>query len=76
MQVHVSMCCREACKGDGVPTSPALLCPAPAGDLRSEAGRAHVDACHALYCAALQKLYDEHKDKYAPNRVQDMQFIE
>ncbi len=48
----------------------------PAGDLRSEAGRAHVDACHALYCAALQQLYDEHKDKYAPNRIQDMRFVE
>ncbi|KAI7841882.1 hypothetical protein COHA_004411 [Chlorella ohadii] len=46
------------------------------GDLRSEAGRAHVDACHALYCAALQKLYDEHKDKYAPHRTRDMRFVE
>jgi 2-acylglycerol O-acyltransferase 2 len=46
------------------------------GDLRSEAGRAHVDACHALYCAALQQLYDEHKDKYAPNRTRDMRFVE
>ena len=53
-----------------------LLLPLPAGDLRSEAGRAHVDACHALYCAALQKLYDEHKERYAPNRKQDLRFVE
>ena len=51
-------------------------CPRAAGDLRSEAGRAHVDACHALYCAALQRLYDEHKDAYAPHRARDMRFVE
>jgi len=56
----------------------AVAPPAPPlpGDLRSEAGRAHVDACHALYCAALQQLYDEHKDKYAPHRTRDMRFVE
>ena len=46
------------------------------GDLRSEAGRAHVDACHALYCTALQRLYDEHKNTYAPHRSRDMRFVE
>ena len=35
-----------------------------------------MDACHALYCAALQKLYDEHKQRYAPNRRRDLRFIE
>ena len=56
-------------------TSPLSL-PCPAGDLRSEAGRAHVDACHALYRTALQQLYDEHKDTYAPNRMRNMRFVE
>ncbi|KAL4458601.1 hypothetical protein ABPG75_013466 [Micractinium tetrahymenae] len=46
------------------------------GDLRSEEGRAVVDACHARYCQALQALYDAHKDKYAPDRKQDMRLVE
>lgn len=32
----------------------ACLCYRRAGDLRSEQGRAAVDACHARYCEALQ----------------------
>lgn len=58
----------------------ATLCPpharTRAGDLRSEEGRVHVDACHARYCEALQALYDAHKDRYAPGRLQDMRFVE
>ncbi|KAI7841881.1 hypothetical protein COHA_004410 [Chlorella ohadii] len=72
---------QDALTGAGImnlPYGPFPLARPPdhCGDLRSEAGRAHVDACHALYCAALQQLYDEHKDKYAPNRIQDMRFVE
>ena len=81
--VRASLGCRVAqSKGcsaaaTGRHTSSRLPCPAhPAGDLRGEAGRAHVDACHALYCAALQKLYDEHKEQYAPNRTRDLRFVE
>jgi hypothetical protein len=35
-----------------------------------------VRACHARYCAALQELYDRHKDEFAPNRKQDMHLVE
>lgn len=59
--------------------SPAAPCRPPharAGDLRSDEGRAHVDACHARYCEALQALYDAHKDRYAPGRLQEMRFVE
>lgn len=46
------------------------------GDLRSDEGQAVVDACHRRYCEALVDLYDQHKDEYAPNRAQDMRFVE
>lgn len=29
-----------------------------------------------MYLAALQQLYDAHKDKLAPNRKKDMRFVE
>ena len=47
-----------------------------AGDPHSEEGRAVVEACHARYCAALQELYDRHKDEFAPKRKQDMRLVE
>lgn len=53
-------------------TNPQLL----AGDLRSDEGQAVVDACHRRYCEALVDLYDQHKDEYAPDRAQDMRFVE
>ncbi|KAL4429391.1 hypothetical protein ABPG77_005165 [Micractinium sp. CCAP 211/92] len=53
-----------------------LRLPEYGGDLRSEEGAALVDACHARYCEALQSLYDAHKDRYAPDRKQDMRFVQ
>lgn len=53
-----------------------LRLPEYKGDLRSEEGRRHVDACHTMYCHALQELYDAHKEKYAPDRKRDMRFVE
>eukprot|EP01134_Creolimax_fragrantissima_P003176 CFRG3176T1 len=35
-----------------------------------------VDAYQQSYLNELQSLYDEYKDKYAPNRVSEMQFVE
>lgn len=70
-------CSHHTIANDAMPCTPtAASILHPAGDLRSEKGSAHVDACHALYCEALRRLYDEHKDKYAPNRKRDMRFVE
>eukprot|EP00195_Chlamydomonas_chlamydogama_P001910 CAMPEP_0202915688 /NCGR_PEP_ID=MMETSP1392-20130828/66329_1 /ASSEMBLY_ACC=CAM_ASM_000868 /TAXON_ID=225041 /ORGANISM="Chlamydomonas chlamydogama, Strain SAG 11-48b" /LENGTH=369 /DNA_ID=CAMNT_0049607809 /DNA_START=380 /DNA_END=1489 /DNA_ORIENTATION=+ len=34
-----------------------------------------IDEYHAKFVAAVQKLYDEHKDKYAVGRVRDLRFV-
>lgn len=57
------------------PHGPEPYIPTSAGDLRSPEGRALVDDCHARYCAALRALWDEHKNKYAPNRMAEMEFV-
>ncbi|KAL4421554.1 hypothetical protein ABPG75_010845 [Micractinium tetrahymenae] len=49
--------------------------PAFKGDLRSAEGQTVVDACHARYCAALQALYNAHKDELALGRRRDLQFV-
>lgn len=72
LELHSALRCGQQVAHPTPPPSAA----AHAGDLRSEAGRAHVDACHARYCAALQALWDAHKDAYAPNRKQEMRFVE
>jgi 2-acylglycerol O-acyltransferase 2 len=34
-----------------------------------------VDEYHKMYMEALQKLWDDHKDKYAPDRMREMRFV-
>lgn len=80
----VCCCCIDFLKRRLVPAaSPAAARPFTppsalhrAGDPHSEEGRAVVGACHARYCAALQELYDRHKDEFAPNRKQDLRLVE
>lgn len=46
------------------------------GDLHSAAFDAAVDKLHARYVAALQALWDKHKDTYARGRASDLTLVE
>lgn len=37
---------------------------------------AAVDRVHADYCAALQRLWEQHKDTYAPSRRSELRIVE
>lgn len=52
---HPGCCHREAC-----------ACALPAGDTHSAQFHALVDKYHSQYTAALTKLFDDHKEKFAP----------
>nr|AYE66856.1 DGAT2B [Lobosphaera incisa]AZI70897.1 acyl-CoA:diacylglycerol acyltransferase 2.1 [Lobosphaera incisa] len=46
------------------------------GDLHSEEGQAAVNRAHAKYIAALQALWEQHKDQYAKQRRSSLHIIE
>lgn len=56
----------------GAPIPVTRVDPREAGQ---EAFNAAVDALHVQYCAALQALFDAHKDAYAPNRRGELEIV-
>ncbi|KAK9823573.1 hypothetical protein WJX72_003923 [[Myrmecia] bisecta] len=46
------------------------------GDLRSEEAVKLADSYHAQYVAALQAMWNKHKEEYAPHRKQDLRIVE
>ncbi len=46
------------------------------GDMRSPEFQEVLNKTHARYIAALQALWDKHKDVYAPNRIAEMTLVE
>ncbi len=45
------------------------------GDIRGEEGQALAKKYHAIYRAALLKLYDDHKDTYHKDRREELKII-
>mmetsp|Transcript_41733 Transcript_41733/g.124805 ORF Transcript_41733/g.124805 Transcript_41733/m.124805 type:complete len:377 (-) Transcript_41733:3084-4214(-) len=59
----------------GAPLPPPPLPPGGTSALSASELSGVVDAAHSAFLAATQKLYDEHKAKYAPGRMQDMRML-
>lgn len=58
-----------------VTTPPHPLCPALTGPEDTSEFKALVDKYHALYTAALQKLFNEHKERFAKGEG-DLEIVE